>query len=135
MKQSAAEMAAAVLCPLRQSKEVIHKYINILEELGVLSTKVRVPSQGTKLFVEAWSRFNLNSLSTVVQLVSQCWRVCAQSLISRSATVSVAVQNMGGKFFQPMARVNRIATKSSSPASLGKTRPNFAASDGRKPIL
>ena len=69
MKQSSADIAAAVPWPLLQSKEVIHKYINILEELGVLSTKVRVPSQGTKLFVEAWSRLNPNSLSTFVQLV------------------------------------------------------------------
>ena len=69
MKQSAADMAAAVPWPLRQSKEVIHKNINILEELGVLSDKVRVPRQGTNLFVEAWSRFNPNSLSTVVHLV------------------------------------------------------------------
>ena len=81
MKQSAAEMAAAVLWPLRQSKEVVHKDINILEELGVLSNKVRVPRQGTKLFVEAWGRFNPNSLSTFVQFVRQRLRVCAQSLI------------------------------------------------------
>ena len=35
MEQSAADMAAAVPWPLRQSKEVIHKQINIMEELGV----------------------------------------------------------------------------------------------------
>ena len=81
MTQSAAYMAAAVPWPLRKSKEVIHKDINILEELGVLSTKLRVPWQGTNLFVESWIRLNPNSLSTVVQLVRQSWRVCAQSLI------------------------------------------------------
>ena len=43
MKQSAADMVAAVPWPLSQSKEVIHKHINILEELGDLFTKVRVP--------------------------------------------------------------------------------------------
>ena len=37
---------------LRQSKEVIHKDINILEKLRVISAKVRVPRQGTKLFVQ-----------------------------------------------------------------------------------
>ena len=51
MKHGAVDMAAAVPWPLRQSKEVIHKHINILEELGVLSSKSRVPRQGTKLFV------------------------------------------------------------------------------------
>ena len=74
-------MAAAVPWPLRQSKEVIHKDINILEKLRVLSAKVRVPRQGIKLFVETWSRFDPNSLSTIVQLVRQRWRMCAQSLI------------------------------------------------------
>ena len=69
MKQSAADMTVAVPWPLRQSKEVIHKDINILEELRVLYAKVRVPRKGTKLFVEAWRRFDPNILSTVVQLV------------------------------------------------------------------
>ena len=50
---------------------VIHKDINLLEELVVLFAKVRVPRQVTKLFVEAWSRFNPNSLNTVVQIVMQ----------------------------------------------------------------
>ena len=81
LKQSAADMAVPVPWPLRQSKEVIHKDINILEDLRVLSDKVRVPRQGTKLFVDTWSRFDPNSLSTIIQLVGQCWRVCAQSLI------------------------------------------------------
>ena len=69
MKQSAADIAEAVPWPLRQSKEVIHKDINILEKLRVLSAKVRVPRQGTKLFVDTWSRFDLNILRTIVQLV------------------------------------------------------------------
>ena len=118
MKQSAANMAAVVPCPLRQSKEVIHKDINILEKLRVISAKVRVPRQGNKLFVEAWSRFNPNSLSTVVQLVRQRWCVCAQSLMCQICNCLCLSENMGGEFFQPMGRVNRIATKSSSPASL-----------------
>ena len=81
MKKSAADMAAAVLWPLRQSKEVIHKDINILEKLRVLSAKVRVPRQGTKLLVETWSRFDPNSLSTIVQLVRQCkiWAASSSS--------------------------------------------------------
>ena len=35
MEQSAVDMAAAVPWPLHQYKEVIHKHINIMEELGV----------------------------------------------------------------------------------------------------
>ena len=61
-------MTAAVPWLLRQSKEVIHKDINILEKLRVLSTNVTVPRQGTKLFVDTWSRYEPNSLSMIVQL-------------------------------------------------------------------
>ena len=94
-------MAAAVPWPLRQSKEVIHKDINMLKELGVLSAKVRVPRQGTKLFVETWSRFDPNSLSTIVQLVRQRWRMCAQSLL-RDRTFfrsPLSLESRGGETF------------------------------------
>ena len=80
MKQSAEDMAAAVPWPLLYSNKFIHKDIKILEKLRVFSAKVRVPRQGIKLFVEAWSCFDPNSLSTVVQLVRKRWHVCAQIL-------------------------------------------------------
>ena len=38
----------------------------------------------------------------------------------RSATVSVSVQNIGGKFFHPIGRVSRITTNSSSSPFGGK---------------
>ena len=51
-----------------------------------------------------------------------------------SSTVSIAVQNMGGKFFYPIGRVRGIATNSSSSPSEGKTSPILGASVGRKKI-
>ena len=44
---------------------------------------------------------------------------------AKSATMSVAVQNIGGEFFQPIGRVRSIDTNSSYPPSDGKNLPHI----------
>ena len=70
-------------------------------------------------------------LSSLCGLLVWCDR---RASFARSATVSVAVQNKGGYFFQPMSNVRGGATIGSSLAPLGKIRPSLGASSGRTPI-
>ena len=50
------------------------------------------------------------------------------SALDRYATVSVAVQNIGGEFFHVMGRVRGIATISSLILSEDKTNPRLGTS-------
>ena len=49
------------------------------------------------------------------------------TLLSRSAIISVAIQNKGGEFFHPMGRVWGISTIGLLPLSTGKIIPSFGA--------
>ena len=87
---------------------------------------------------------------------SDVWRVCGSSLpiasamssnlcgkseglqlkaaLSRSSTVSVTMQNMGGEFFHPIGRVTGIATKYLFYTSEGGNIPILISYVGRKTI-
>ena len=79
-----------------------------------------------------------SSLTKVYSILSSlCGKVGVlqrKAKFSRSATVSVAVKNMGGEFFHPIWRVIGIATNSLSSTSKGKTIPILGESVGRKPM-
>jgi hypothetical protein len=66
-----------------------------------------------------WSR------GWAVVMVSHC-----NMALARSAMVSVAVQNAGGEFFQPISKTRGNAISGSWPGCLGKTTPKHGISSG-----
>ena len=67
-------------------------------------------------------------------LCSKAGVLQCKAAFTRSATISVAVQNIGGEFFHLIERVNGIATNSPSSHSDGKTSPSLASSVKSKPM-
>ena len=57
-----------------------------------------------------------------------------KSVFSTSATVSVAVKNVGGEFFHPIGRVSGITTNYSSFPSKENTSTSLGESVGCKPM-
>ena len=64
--------------------------------------------------------------------VDGVWLGSLMLRFARSATVSVAVQNMGGLFFQPIGSTIGNATKRGWPGRVGNTTPNLGMSLGAK---
>ena len=68
------------------------------------------------------------------RLYSKAGVLQRKSAFNRSATVSVAVQKIGGNFSHPIGRVRGIATNSSSYSSKGMTSPSLGVFIGRNPM-
>ena len=76
----------------------------------------------------------LKTAAALLSRVNGCEGVCSQrDWFANYETVSVHVQNKGGRFFHPIGRVRGMATSGLS-SSTGNMRPIFGVLAGRRPI-